>query len=130
MTKAILRPLVIVMLGAMLLQSVPVAEAGPQAMYLCINNDNGTKDKLIGLYPMNSTVSVKEFPGDTFSVAAQFGSDNTVRWIYYHRGVMASGSVKYLLNLSTNTLFTHLVATTAIGTKVNSQMQWFCRKMS
>ena len=107
---------------------VAVAQA-PARTYLCVNKDNGIKDKVITIYDGNSTVAVREFPGETFTAPAQFGSDGSVHWSYTHRGVRASGTVTYLLNLSTNVLYTHLSAVTMFGTKVASNMQWSCRRL-
>lgn len=110
---------------------VPIAAIARASvpMYFCVNRDNGIKDKIITIYRDNSTVAVRELPGETFTALAQFGSDGSVRWNYVHKGTRASGSVTYLLNLSTNMLYTHLSAVTLFGTKVTSNMQWTCRKM-
>lgn len=120
------------LLSAALVLLVPIAataQTQASAVYLCVNRDNGIKDKLITIYPGNSTVAVRELPGATFTAPAQFGSDGTVHWVYLHKGARASGSVTYFLNLSTNMLYTHLSAVTMFGTKVASNMRWFCRKL-
>ena len=119
------------LLFAALVLLVPITATAQTsaATYLCINKDNGIKDKVITIYPLSSTVAVREFPGETFTAAAQFGADNIVRWVYFHRGVRVSGSVTYFLNVSTNTLYTHFSAVTMFGTKLVGNMQWFCRKL-
>ena len=132
-TKIIPRPIALVALGAFL-SLVPLASKGhaqaTTATYLCINRVNGIRDKIINLNRGNSTVFVREIPGETFSSAAQYGANNTVRWIYYHHGVrVTSGSVTYFLNLATNTLYTLLTAITMFDTKINSNLVWSCRKL-
>ncbi len=127
MTKHSRRSLKATVLGAMLLQAALAAQASATTIYFCVNNQNGTKDTLVDLDPIHSTVFVRQIPGMNFTVNAQYSPDNTVAWVFYHRGLRASGSVSYLLNRSTSILQTHLVATTMFGTRVNSRMTWMCR---